>query len=199
MTRPGNSFEQSRDRRLDQVDAGRFERFHEPRGEPERDDVAVPHPLAADRCGTRSSADRPSPACRARRAASRSPRPRSCARWRRRRRCRCVLQRNAPLPAGGMRGRAGYGISSRADGTAMARSHGSQCVQSSYPVASASSISSPRKPEQSTNRSPFDARTVGEQHRTRHRHSADRARPRRSSLPGERRPSFSANRRRNRA
>ena len=39
-------------------------------------------------------------------------------------------------------------------GTAIARSHGSQCDQSSNPAPSVSSISRPRKPEQSMNRSP---------------------------------------------
>ena len=44
--------------------------------------------------------------------------------------------------------------SARAHGTAIARSHGSQWVQSSKPASSSCSISRPRKPEQSMNRSP---------------------------------------------
>ena len=137
--------QQVRDAHLHQVDAGGLQRLEEAAGQADRDDVPVPRLLAP-------------PGLEAQRARLGQRRAVEVAQQDRGGLvlahvlagehvavADAVLQRDAPLPAGLARGRARVRRAApapSAQGTATARSHGSQCDQSSKPVLSAPSISS---------------------------------------------------------
>ena len=137
------------------MDAGRFQRLEEARGKAERYAVAIPHlaPLSAREAQTVRVSQLLSVKVREEQLLSGIVVD--------------VLARIDEAIAGAMlesecatatRARARWPSVrnqriGRAHGTAIARSHGSQWLQSSYPVFNVCSISRPRKPEQSMKKS----------------------------------------------
>ncbi len=153
----GKQVEQPGDRRLNDVDAGRFQRLDKPRRKADRDDVADPG-LAAD-AGREADRARIARLLRHRgwRAGSRPLRPRSSAATRRHGRCRCGAGAEcatAIRPCARSPGSAGSAARRVRTGRRWRGRTAATPTSGSNPASSSCSISSPRKPEQSTNRSP---------------------------------------------
>ncbi len=150
------------DRRLDHVDAGRFEQLEEAAGEAQRDHVALPEAAALARGETERPGIGQRRPCPGRRAAV--PPPSSSEKTGAGiddAVAGAVLERDTPLPAGAVR--RGTGIGRELPGALGRhrpwRGRRSRSLQAAKPVPSVSPISSARKPVQSRNRSPAASRS----------------------------------------